>query len=371
MPKTTDVAIIGGGVTGCSIAYHLAKLGIESTLFEKDRLACGASGATAGIVGPLWYIDRSSSATFDLGMKSLTMFPELAVELRESGVDPEFQQEGILRLAFSHKDGQALRERLAWQAELDDGVRWIGPDEVIEREPMVNQEVLGGVFSPHEGCIRGQRYVHSLAHGASRLGAKFIEGTEVVRLESKNGRVTGVRTTTDTFSSVHTVLAAGPWTGIPGRWVPDSLPIRPVKGQRVLVRSTGFLPQSPVSGPSGSAVPQLDGNMLLAATREEGKFDERITAGAVAELVNGASQTFPAMASAEFVAARAGVRPGSPDDVPIMSPVPGWEGLSIASGHDRIGIMLSPGTGDLIARYISTGDSEPLEPFSLARFGVS
>ena len=247
---------------------------------------------------------------------------------------------------------------------------WLGPDEVLDREPEVNPDVMGGVFSPREGCIRGQRYVDALVHAASQRDATFLEGQEVTALETDGGRVIGVRTAADTHHAGHTVLAAGPWTGIAGRWVPEALPVRPVKGQRILLRNIGFMPRSTVTNflGLGSVIPQVDGNLLVAATREEGVFDQRITADAIGQMVETAATSFPILRHAEFMGARAGVRPGSPDGIPIMGPVPEWKGLSIASGHDHVGIMLSPRSGQLMANYISTGDADPLAPFSLARF---
>ena len=368
MPKTTDVAIVGGGVIGCSVAYQLSKLGINSTVFERSSFASGASGATSGIVGPLWYVDRSVKPLFEVGLRSLEMFPGLVAELWEAGLDPEFRQNGILKLALTPDQARTLRDDLAWQSRLGFGVKWLERDEVIDREPEVNRRVLGGVLSPREGCISGQRYVDALVHAASRRGATFVDGVEVSRLETEGQKVTGVRTATETYHAGHTVLAAGPWTGIAGRWVPEDLPVRPVKGQRILLRKIGFLPRTVVHNFVVGVTPQADGNILVGATREEGKFDQRITAEAIAEMVAGAATSFPALKDASFVAARAGVRAGSPDGVPIMGPIPEWEGLSIASGHDWTGIMLSPRSGELMADFISSGDANPLEPFSVSRF---
>ena len=368
MPQTTDVAIIGGGVIGCSIAFQLSKMGMGCTVFERSAFASGASGATAGIVGPLWYLDRQVEANFALGLRSLEMFPGLAAELREAGIDPEFRQNGILKLALGSEEVELLRDSFAWQGELGYGVTWLDPDDVLEREPEVNPSVMAGVYSPKEGSIRGQRYVEALVHAASRRGGTFLENTEVAGLEVQGQRVTGVRTENEVYHAGHTVLAAGPWTGTADRWLPQKLPVRPVKGQRVLLRKTGFVPKCPVSRLGGSIIPQVDGNIMAAATREEGEFNERVTAEGVSQMLAVAAVSFPTLKDAAFVGARAGVRPGSPDEVPIMGPLPDWEGLSIASGHDHVGIILSPGTGELMANYIATGDSSPLEPFSITRF---
>ena len=336
MTNTTDVAIIGGGVIGCSIAYFLSKQGIRSTVFEQDRCGSAASSATAGVIGPLWHIDPSASAAFDLGLRSLDIFPILTAELQEAGIDPEFQKSGILKVALTPEDVLTLQDNLIWQGELGLGVTWLDSDEVFEREPEVTPEVLSGVFSPQEG--------HIMVSGTSMPSFMLL------------------------VSAGHTVLAAGPWTGIAERWVPEVLPVRPVKGQHILLRKAGFLPKCPVRNSVGYVIPQVDHSLLVASTKEEGKFDQEVTVDSISHLLAIAVASFPILKDATFIGARAGVRPGSPDDTPIMGPIPGWEGFSIASGHSYIGVILSPGTGELMANYISTGDASPLEPFSLSRF---
>jgi glycine oxidase len=364
MTQTTDVAIIGGGVIGCSIAYQLSKEGVECTVFEKGRFASGASGATAGIVGPIWYVDHTIKPYFELGMRSLKMFPTLTAELKEAGVDPEFQQNGVIQVALTDELNDLLHENLVWQGELGIGVRWIDRDELLEREPEIAPAAQGGVLSPKEGSIRGKAFVDALVNAASRLGTSCLEGVEVTGLEADGDKVIGVRTLTETYHSNHTILAAGPWTGLAKRWLPQSIPVRPVKGQRILLRKPGFLPKGPVQ----AIVPQLDGCVIAAETRDENIFDQVVTADGVAQMVSNAQDVFPVLKDAEFVSATAGVRPGSPDGMPILGPVPGWDGLSIASGHDHVGIILSPATGELIADYVVTGDGSKLKPFSITRF---
>ncbi len=364
MNRTTDVAIIGGGVVGCSIAYQLGKRGIRSTVFEKDRLASSASGATAGIVGPIWYVDRTIEPYFEMAMRSLDMFPKLTEELKVAGVDPEYRDSGVMKVALTDELHDVLKENLIWQGELGIGVHWIDRDELREREPHITPEAQGAVLSPQEGSIRGEAFVNSLAHAASALGAVILERTEVTGLEFDGSRVIGVRTVlNETHYANHTVLAAGAWTGLADRWLPETIPVRPVKGQRITLRMPGFLP----SGPIQSVIPRNDGTMLAAATREEGVFDHRITA-AVQEMFNNATAVYPMLRDAEFVGARAGIRPGSPDGMPILGPVPGWEGVSVASGHDHVGIILSPATGVDMADYIETGDASGLDFFSIERF---
>ena len=136
----------------------------------------------------------------------------------------------------------------------------------------------------------------------------------------------------------------------------------------MLLRKTGFLPEFVIHSFMGAAIPQADGSILVGATRHEGEFDQEITGDAISELMTMAKSILPTLANARFVGAAAGVRPGSPDGIPIMGPIPEWEGLSMATGHDAVGVMLSPGTGQLMADYIRTGEVAPLQPFSLSRF---
>ncbi|MCH8109396.1 MAG: glycine oxidase ThiO [Chloroflexi bacterium] len=369
MPNSTDVAIVGGGIIGCSIAYSLAKRGIKSVVFERESFACGASGATAGMFTPLWHVDHANEALFEMGMRSLDMIPRLAAELDEAGIDPLFRQCGLLKVAMNSEESDTLRHDLIWQAELGIGVRWMDASEVIERVPGINPGVRGGVFSPTEGHVTGQRMVESLVHAATRLGATFLEGVEVNGLMTEDGqRVTGVRTARGNHPAGHTVIAAGPWTGLTDGLMSERIPVRAVKGQRILLRKQGLLPEFIVHSFRGTSVPQPDGSMLVAATRHEGEFDRNITVDAITAILSNATHILPALSDAVFIGARAGVRPGSPDDVPIIGPVPGWNGVSVATGHDGCGVMLSPGTAELMSGYIDTGNSSALEPFSPARF---
>lgn len=251
------------------------------------------------------------------------------------------------------------------------GLEWLETNELVQREPKLSPAVMGGVYSPREGNVRGQRLVDSLVNAASRLGAEFRQGVEVTKLIREGNRVTAAATTSGLVNAGQVVLAAGAWTGIAGKWFePDAglnLPVRPVHGERVLLRMSGFLPNCPVRNFEAYVVPQVDGDISVAATRTEGVFHDQVTAGGIASMVTQAVRTFPALAEAQFVSAIASVRPVTPDGIPILGPVPEFEGLSVAAGHDAVGIMLSPGTAELMVQYILDGNAAPLEPFSISR----
>ena len=231
---------------GCSIAYYLSLKGVKSTVFEQMRFGWGASSATAGLVAPVRYIPRTSEATFQLGLQSLDMFPTLASELVEEGIDPEFRQSGYLTVAMDQQHADTMKEDLAWQGELGLGMRWMEASEVIEREPEISPEVMGGVYSPKEGQVRGQRLVDALVNASRRRGAVFYEAVEVIGLATDGQRVTGVRTATATFNAGHTVLAAGPWSGVAGRWCPGpSFPSGPSKANASCYGKQASCPDAP------------------------------------------------------------------------------------------------------------------------------
>lgn len=370
MARTVDVAIIGGGVIGSAITLYLSMRGFACALFEQREFGWGASGATAGVVGPLWHVPHTHEAAMALGLASLREFPRLTEALADTGISTGFRQSGILNVARTDSDERTLRDGLAWQGELGLGVRWVDADEVLELERHVAPGALGGVYSPEEGFVHGRSFVRAMANAASHIfGARIAEGVEVGGLITEGDRVVGVESSEGRLYADHVVLAAGPWSGLAGRWLPQALPVRPAKGQRLLLRKPGFMPTMPVRDYGRYVMPQPDGSILVAATRHEGEFDTRVTADAVGELLADAARAFPLLRDAEFAGAMAGVRPSSPDGLPIIGPVPGWDGLIIASGHDAAGVMLAPGTAELVTEYILSGDAAPLEPFGLARFG--
>ncbi len=366
--NSSDVIIVGGGVIGCSIAYYLAKKGVKSIVFEERQFASGASGATAGMITPLWHIDHTNKDLFEMGISSLLAYPHLVAELLDFGANPEFHQSGVLKLALTTEEVAILMSNLVWQSALDMGVKWLSASDILNQEPGITPRILGGVFSPTEGHITGKHLVNSLVQAATKLGVIFFEGVEVTELKIEKRKVTGVRTTYGSFDTNHTVLATGPWTGLANRWIPGSLPIRPVKGQRFTIRKNGFILNSVVHTFKGTSVPQANGDILIGATREEAKFDNNITVDAITEVLLNTHRIFPGLHDAIFVDSFAGVRPGSPDNMPILGPIPGWNGISIASGHDWAGVMLAPSTGEMMAEYIESGDSSHLSTFLIDRF---
>ena len=190
MATTVDVAIVGGGVIGSAITLYLSMRGFACKLFEQREFGWGASGATAGVVGPLWHVPHTHEAAMELGLASLREFPRLSEALADTGVSTGFRESGILNVARTEDDERTLRDGLAWQGELGLGVRWVDESELLELEPHVAPGALGGVYSPEEGFVHGRSFVRAMANAASSVfGARFNPVELAQRMEARRGRL--------------------------------------------------------------------------------------------------------------------------------------------------------------------------------------
>lgn len=368
MASSADVIIVGGGAIGCAIAYFLARAGVKCTVVERSTIGGEASTAAAGMLAPLG--ESSGPGPFlDLGLKSLALYPSLAKELKEtSGIDIEYDPCGILWAALSQQESSQLQDRLSWQRTLGLGVKFLNEPDLKTYAPYLGRGVHSGVLSPLEGHVDGLRLTRALAQAARSLGAQVLEGSEVTSLLIEDTKVKGVRVHGEHFWAGHVLLTTGAWAVGLGQSLGIPLPVRPVKGQILSLRPTGTRIPHIVFGGHGYLVPKGDGSLWVGATQEEAGFDKKVTVDGVRYLLDKACTLMPSLASATVERAWAGLRPGSPDGMPILGPVPGWEGITLAMGHFRNGILLAPITGQLITKAITSGETAPLLPFSPSRF---
>jgi glycine oxidase len=362
------VVVIGGGVIGCSIAYHLAGAGVRVTVVERGQLGGSASGVAAGMVAALSE-GFSAGEPLKLALESRALLLELLPRLeKESGIDVEYLCPGILHLALSPEDEEGLKARLEWQEPLEMGVRWLTSQEVRRMEPALGEGILGALFSPQEGHLNSRRLVMAFAQGAARRGATLLQDTEVMGLLCQQRRVTGVRLASGDLESDWVVMASGAWAGQYSDWLGVDIPVHPVKGQILAAR----IVPSPISAIVWHGItyllPKADGSIVIGTTREEVGFRDKPTIQGIARILSSAIDLVPAMAGAELHKVWAGLRPASPDEIPILGPVDGWDGVLMAVGHYRSGILLSTATGALITGYITRGKDKPLLPFGLSRF---
>jgi glycine oxidase len=335
------------------VAYHLAAAGLSVTLFERSELASEASGAAAGMLAPICE-STGEGPFFELATRSLDLFPELAPRLRElSGVDPQYCPSGVLKVALAAEEAEHLRgqaERLSgWDLE------WLEPTAAREREPHVTSQLHGALWSPREGHVYSPQMTRAYAHAASALGATLKLGTPVVGLLREGGRMNGVRTADGEFLAGHVVLCGGVWTRFCAEWIGADLPLDPVRGQILALDA----PQPPLRSIVWSEeiylVPKLNGTVIAGAPEEHAGFDCRTTATAISTLLGAAVRAVPELEHCPFRNAWAGLRPDTPDHLPIIGRWPGVDRLSVAAGHYRNGVLLSPITGRLIAAALTSG----------------
>lgn len=361
-----NVVVVGGGVIGCAIAYYLAKAGVAVDVFERGEIGGEASGAAAGMLHPPG--EAIPRGPFhDLCHGSLEMYPSLVETLQaETGIDVEFLTTGILIVAETQERAPLLREFVRRQDEFSLTLEWVEGEILRRLEPALSPSLPGAAYSEGQHHVNPGKMTQALARAAAAHGATLHPGTAVRGLLTAGDRVVGVRAA-GPIAADHVVLAAGAWTRLLAENLGVNVPTRPMRGQMLAYRYSQV--RNMVWGVDGYLVPKAGGFLFAGATVEDVGFRPRTTERGLAWLRRMSRSLVPALSHAELSSVWAGLRPGSPDGLPILGPLPGWEGVTVATGHFRNGILLGPVTGKLIAQSIIDGrPDEALAPFSPARF---
>ena len=318
--------------------------------------------------------EAAASGPFrDLARAGLALYPELIAGLRdETGIDVQYTNSGLLLTAESEGRAGALRAIARWSAsggELGLPLEWVEGGPLRALEPGLSKRLLGAAYSPQARHVNPGLLTQALARGAAARGATLRQGEGVAGFVRRGGRVTGVRTDDgDTVDAGHVVLAAGSWTGRLGRRLGAEVPARPMRGQMLAFRSNAV--RHILWGEDGYLVPKAGGFLFAGATVEDAGFRPRTTGRGLAGLRRMARSLVPALGYGEVASAWAGLRPGSPDGLPIIGRLPGWENVYVATGHFRNGILLGPVTGKLIAQLVAGEPTDvPLAAFRPERFG--
>ena len=380
MTGKPDVIVVGAGVIGCSVAYYLACEGASVTLLEREALGSGASAHATGSLSLLG-TEFFHGPSFQFALAGYHEFPELVQRLEDdTGMDLLYQRKHSLRLALDEEEEALIKELMEWQQD-QVAMQWIDDAEVRRIEPRLTPAVRGAVYENESSQLDSYRLTLALARSAEQKGAQ-LQLRGVTGLITSGSKVTGVRTATGEVSCGTVVLAAGAWSHDLGDALPFPLPVRPLKGERLMLRFAGDPLPVLISSPKrGHMISRLDGLLSVGSTggrdydRKElflgEQFDRQPTESAKVELLQRAVDVLPVLQEAELVQQLAGSRPLSPDRLPIIGPVPGWQGVVLATGHGTKGVHLGPITGRTVAQYILGGCNkvpEEITAFSPSRF---
>jgi glycine oxidase len=364
--RPRDILVVGGGVIGLSLARELAGRGLRVTVLDRGPAGQEASWAAAGMLVP-----QSDSPApgphFDLLLESHRLYPQWTRDLEEeTGETVGYRRTGLLRCARNEAEERAL-EKYAWQRDRGLAVEAVGPEEIARRLGRNVAAVRAACLFPDEGVVDARRLTRALAESARLRGVDLRTETAARRFRIAAGRCRGVDTSTGVIEAEIVVNASGAWASF-DRELPFPVPVEPVRGQIVELALPGDAPETILESNDAYLAPQEGGRLLLGSTLERAGFEKRVTAGAVGRLIAEAGRLWPAITTGRFVTAWAGLRPGTPDGLPILGGC-GIAGLYFATGHYRHGILLAPATARRLADLLTGGPAPDLTPFSLSRFG--
>ncbi len=364
----TDFLILGGGVIGLSVAYHLVKQGASVTVLDAGEPG-QASSAAAGMLAPL--AEAAEPGPFlDLALDSLRRYHAFVADLGDTGgQDVSIQGPGMLRVARTDAEEAALCRSLSWQSSLGLPLHRLAGAEARRMEPALAGDVQAAVLSSSERHIEPRRLLAALTAACRRQGVEILPSRPVTGLETAEGRAHAVLSgpIRHTFGTL--VLAAGAWSRPLGQCLGFDVPVSPLRGQILALGPQSPAPFSHTIYTHGAyLVPRADGRIIAGATEERAGFAVATDDAAIAGLCAEASALVPTLAGWPLHSAWAGLRPVSADGLPLLGRVPGWDNVHVATGHGRNGILLTPITGALLADHL-LHDAPPPAAFDPTRFG--
>ncbi|MDP9092585.1 MAG: glycine oxidase ThiO [Actinomycetota bacterium] len=381
MRTTSDVIVVGAGVIGTTIAWRCAQRGLDVTLIDPAPRR-GAWHTAAGMLAPVTELHYTEAPLLRLNAESLSRYPAFVDELTElTGLPTGFRACGTVSAAWDSADLVALRDMHAFLIDLGMRAQMLTGRELRALEPALASGLPGGLLAPGDHQV-DPRLLHAALLAAGRqAGVRVITdlaGLDVEGAGDATGggeRVVGVILTEGTrLSASTTVLAAGAWSAtVAGLNLRSAPQVRPVKGQTLRLRLPAAstmrqVVRGSIKGSAVYVVPRGDGQLVVGASSEEAGYDVAPRAGAVYELLRDAQSLLPELSEATLEEVCTGLRPGTPDNAPLLGPGRP-DGLVLATGHYRNGILLAPVTADAITELVSTGKlPDGLEHFAAMRF---
>ena len=357
--KRMKVVVIGGGIIGCLTACFLKQRGADVVVLERRQTGQEASWAGAGILCPIhpWLYPDSFSHLVDA---SLALYPELQARLfSETGVDVQWLKSGLLIPCFDDDAINHSAAAKAWSERMGWDMQSLDAEQSLAQEPCLNPHGLqGGLLWPDVAQVRNPRLLQATRAWMLELGVEIIEQCEVIELLEQDGgqndgNMCGVKSRDGrVFEADAVLLASGSWSGELASSMGFELPIKPVKGQMVLIKGKVGQVRHIVKHDDAYFVPRADGRILIGASMEFVGFERGNTDDVVGQLLASMQRIAPSLAHCEIEQQWMGFRPGSPDGLPFMGKVPDKKGLFVAAGHYRNGVVLAPITAELMSRSI-------------------
>jgi glycine oxidase len=371
--RKNRVAVIGGGIIGLGVGWQLARRGHDVTIFERDDAGRGASWVAAGMLAPVSEFGFENEDFLELGRRSMALFPEFLEQVsKDAGTPVALDTRGTLVVGFNHDDNERIRRVYNFREEAGLPVRWLTGTEARDIEPLLSPRASGAMWIPEDHQVDNRLLVGALKTAFENAGGTLHERTPVESLVCEYGRFRAVATPGGDYCADTAVLAAGCWSGkIPG--LPEELipRVRPVKGQIVSLKTDASYEFAHViRAPDCYVLPKGDGRVLVGATEEEMGYDTTATAGPVMRLIERAWEAVPSVYDLAIDSIDVGLRPGTRDHEPLLGDS-GIEGLILATGHYRHGILLAPITAQVISDAVEGVPARAwLKPFAPSRFNA-
>jgi glycine oxidase len=366
---TSDVLVVGAGVIGCAVAYELSRRGAAVRVFDTRAIGAGATQASAGVLAPLVEVHQPGPL-LDLALRSLSGYDSFVEQVRQdSGITFEFRRCGTLEVAGDDLRLERLRARVSLFHE--PRVEWLSQEQLAAFEPSLSDACRGALFVKEHGYVAAAGFAEALAWAAMRHGAQIETHRQITQVTPTSEGVAVVTSDGDQWSAARVVIAAGSWTGRVGLDEPAARCVHPIRGQLLRLSWNGPGLQRVIWAEDCYVVPWQDGTVLVGATVEDVGFDERATAAGVRDLLDAVCQLLPHAWTATFLDARSGLRPATPDGLPIVGPSAHSPAVVYATGHFRNGVLLAPITAMLVGDLIIDNRSDPaIGAISPSRFGT-
>lgn len=374
MAQPSQIIIIGAGVAGLGVGWQLAKAGVQVTVFERDTVGCGASGAAAGMLAPNSEVAFEEDELLRLGLKSLALYPDFVAELEEAaGMSVDYRDEGTLMVALDPDDARKLDHVHAYRQKLGLDARKLDAAQVRALEPGLTPTLHSALHIPSDHQVSPALITRALAEALRRAGGEIIERCAVDEIVVSDAGVRAVITEHgERVDCDQILLAAGAWSkkisGLPPKTLPS---VRPVRGQMIAIAlGEPAICRHVIRAPDAYLVPKSSGHLLIGSTMEERGFDQLPTAGGIFELLRGAWEALPGIYDQHLLDTWVGFRPISLDNLPVLGKSQ-VDGLWLAMGHGRNGILLTPASALGLSEAILGAETpEYLRGFTPARFAI-